>query len=219
MREQFLNAMKARYACKVFDKTKTINKEDFNFILEAGRLSPSSFGFEPWEFLVVTKPERRLELTESAWGGKERAEGASHMLVVLNRKDDMKAGSKYLEDFMRDVQKLPEDIIKMKDGFFKEFQENDFNITENERTLTDWAQKQTYIAMGNMLTAAAYIGIDSCPIEGFNRLETLEILKEKFNVDTEKLDISYMLAFGYEEKPSHHPKTRRAMEDFVVFDK
>ena len=218
MKDKFLEAMWNRYACKEFDESRIVGKEDFEFILEAGRLSPSSFGFEPWEFLVITDPKRRLEATEHSWGGRDRAMGASHLLVVLNRKDDLRAGSEYLDGFMKNVQKLPQDIIEMKSGAFKNFQEDDFKILESERTLTDWAGKQTYIAMGNMLTAGSVIGVNSCPIEGFHREKTLEVLGEKFNVDTEKFDIAYMLAFGYAKGDAPFKKTRREMGDFVHFD-
>lgn len=217
MKKQFLEAMNTRYACKEFDITKTISDEDFNFILEAGRLSPSSFGFEPWEFLVIRDPQKKLDVTEFSWGGRDRATGASHFIVALTRKGDMKHDSEYLNNFMRDVQKLPEDVIEMKTGFFKGFQENDFKILENERTLADWASKQAYIALGNMLTAGAIARVDSCPIEGFDKEKTEKILTEKFDVDMDKFDLAYMAAFGYAKNPAKHEKTRRKIEDIVKF--
>lgn len=216
MRELFLKAMKERYACKEFDITKKISNEDFDFILEAGRLSPSSFGFEPWQFLVITDPEKKLEVTEYSWGGRDRATGASHFMVVLTRKD-IRHDSDYLNDFMRNVQNLPEEVIELKTKFYKDFQEEDFRLLENERVLSDWAAKQSYIAMGNMLTAAAFIGINSCPIEGFHKEKTTKVLAEKFDIDTDNFDLAYMIAFGYEKRPQEFPKTRRPIEDIVRY--
>ena len=218
MKEKFIEAMNRRYACKEFDIEKKITDEDFDFILESGRLSPSSFGFEPWQFLVITDPKMKEEVTEFSWGGRDRATGASHFIVALTRKGDMKHDSEYLNNFMRDVQKLPEDVIEMKTKFFKDFQEEDFKLLESERALSDWAAKQSYIAMGNMLTAGAIAGVDSCPIEGFHKEKTEKVLAEKFNVDMEKYNLSYMMAFGYAKDPENKfPKTRRKQEDVVRF--
>lgn len=216
LKERFLEAMTSRYACKEFDIEKKISKEDFDFILETGRLSPSSFGFEPWHFLVITDPEKKLEVTEHSWGGRDRATGASHLMVCLVRKD-IKHDSSYLNNFMRDVQHLPEEVIEVKTKFFKDFQVEDFRLLESNRNLIDWAGKQTYIAMGNMLTAAAYIGINSCPIEGFHKEKTTKILFEKFNIDTSVYDLAYMIAFGYEKRGPEFTKTRRAMKDIVTY--
>lgn len=217
MKKKFLEVMNTRYACKEFDITKTISDEDFNFILEAGRLSPSSFGLEPWQFLVIRDPQKKLDITEFSWGGRDRATGASHLLVTLTRKNDMKYDSKYLNNFMRDVQKLPEDVIEMKTGFLKGFQENDFKLSNNKKALIDWAGKQAYIALGNMLTAGAIAGVDSCPIEGFHKEKTEKVLAEKFGIDMDKFDLAYMAAFGYAKNPTKHEKTRRKIEDIVKF--
>lgn len=217
MKDLFLKAMRERYACKEFDIEKKISKEDFDFILEAGRLSPSSFGFEPWQFLVITSPEKKLEVTEYSWGGRDRATGASHFMVVLTRRGDMRHDSKYLNDFMRNVQRLPEEVIELKTKFYRDFQEEDFKLLEGSRTLTDWAGKQSYIALGNMMTAAAYRGINSCPIEGFHMEKTTHILAEKFGIDVDKFDLAYMVAFGYEKRPQEFPKTRRPIEDIVKY--
>lgn len=217
MKNEFLKALNRRYACKEFDSSKIIPDEDFNFILEAGRLSPSSFGFEPWEFLIIRDERKKLEVTEFSWGGRDRAIGASHFVVVLTRKGDLKYDTEYLYNFMKNVQKLPEDVIEVKTNFFKEFQEKDFKLLENERTLSDWANKQAYIALGNMLTAGAIIGLDSCPIEGFDKEKTLEVLSNKFDIDTNKFDIAYMIAFGYALNPNKFEKTRRKIEEVAKF--
>lgn len=215
MKNKFLKAMRDRYACKEFDPAKKITVEDFEYILEVGRLSPSSFGFEPWKFLVVQDIKKREKVTEVAWGAKNKFPGASHFLVVLaKKKNNMKFDSKFINHMMTDIQKLPEEIIEMKGGAFKKFQEEDFKLLESDRAIFDWASKQTYIPFANMMTAAAAIGIDSCPIEGFEAERTNEILGREFGVDTSEYGISYMIAFGYRaDKP--FKKTRQPMENIV----
>ena len=81
----------------------------------------------------------------------------------------------------------------------------------------DWASKQTYIALGNMMTSAALIGIDSCPIEGFHQEKTEALLREKFGVDTDKYGLSYMAAFGYRKTEPQFEKSRRNFEDIVTW--
>lgn len=213
-KDKIIEAFQSRHACKVFDGNKKISKEDFNFILETGRLSPSSFGFEPWHFIVVQNPEKRALLNDVAWGAIQKLETASHFIIALTMKPIMmRYDSEYINWFMKDVQNLPEDVVAGKGEFFKTFQLSDFDLN-TERSLFDWASKQSYIPLANMMTTAAMIGIDSCPIEGFKKEETEKLLREEFGVDTDKYGLSYMLAFGYRVNEPH-TKTRRPIEDVV----
>ena len=215
MQEQIIEALNFRHACKQFDASKKISDTDFNFILETGRLSPSSFGFEPWKFLVVQNMDLREKLKAFTWGGQGQLPTASHVLLVLARKGFfMRYDSPYLVDFMKEVKKLPDNIIELIKGAFKKFQETDFKLLENERALFDWACKQTYIVMANMMTAAAMIGIDSCPMEGFEMEKIEAILKQDFGVDTEKFGVSHMIAFGY-RAADPMPKSRQSLEDIT----
>lgn len=211
--QELIAAFNFRHACKEFDRSKKISQEEFDTIMEAARLSPSSFGFEPWKLLVVQNPEYREKLKEGAWGATLKLDTASHFVVVLSRKDDMRHNSEYIQHMMRNVQHLPEDIIKLKSGFYKNFQEKDF-VLDTDRKLFDWASKQCYIALGNILTVAALLGIDSCPIEGFSIEQTEKILASDFGVDTTQFGVVYMVAFGYRlNAPS--PKTRKPMSDIL----
>lgn len=220
MKKQLLDAYNFRYACKEFNKDKKITDEDFNFILETGRLSPSSFGWEPWQFLVVQNEELRAKMKEVTWGAQGTLPTASHFVVLLVRKfDDLKHDSDYLRYMARDVQHLPEDIQQMKLDFFKNFMANDFDVND-ERTAFDWACKQAYIPFGNMMTTAATLGIDSCPIEGFNRDKVEELLNNEGVIDSSKWGVAVMAAFGYRaDNQEIFPKTRRAMDEVVKFVK
>ncbi len=215
-KQDILNAFKFRHACKAFDTSKIIPKEDFDFILETARLSPSSFGFEPWHFIVVQDKKLRETLKESAWGAPKKLDTASHFVIGLTMKAPlMKWDSEYIKKFMKEVQELPDEVIKGKGKFYEDFQKSDFDLTD-DRKLFDWASRQSYIALGNMMTTAAMIGIDSCPIEGFKQKEIDVILKENFGIDTDKFGISFMLAFGYRITETRE-KTRRAMEEIVTW--
>lgn len=217
MKEQILEAFNFRHACKVFDETKKISDEDFAFILETGRLSPSSFGFEPWKFLVVQNRQLRNKLLPVTWGAQGTLPTASHFLVVLARKSaTMRFDSSYISHMMRDVHHLDETAAERRRNIYRKFQQEDFDLFASERAMFDWAAKQTYIAMGNMMSSAAMIGIDSCPVEGFIRDRAEALLADAFGVDTELYGIAYMLAFGYRvDEP--RPKTRQPMEDIVTW--
>ena len=215
MKEKIIEAFNFRHACKKFDSEKKISARDFNFILETGRLSPSSFGFEPWNFLVVQNIQLREKLRGLTWGGQGQIPTASHLLVVLARKSYfMKYDSQYIQSFMKDVQNLPENIIEMKRNVYQKFLENDFKLLDNERAVFDWACKQTYIPLTNMMTAAAMIGIDSCPMEGFEADKIDELLAGDFDIDIEKFGISCMVAFGYRDKEPP-AKTRQPLENII----
>lgn len=218
MKNELLKAYNFRYACKEFDPSKKISDEDFDTILETGRLSPSSFGWEPWQFLVVQNEELRMKLKEYTWGAQGTLPTASHFVIILARKQaEIKYDSEYLKYMAADVQHLPEDIQEMKLDFFKNFMANDFKVT-TERAAFDWASKQTYIALGNMLTTAAVLEIDSQPIEGFNREKVEELLASEGILDTDKFGVSVMASFGYRaENQEVFPKTRRTQEEVVKF--
>lgn len=213
--QQIIDAFQFRHACKKFDSTKVIPTEDFNTILEAGRLSPSSFGFEPWRFLIIQNSELRKKLFPVSWGAQNSLDGASHFVIILARKKiDTLYSSEYITNIMSQVQKLPNEVADGKRAAFEKFQKNDFNLLENDRALYDWASKQTYIALANMLTTAAFLGIDSCPIEGFNINQVEKILQEEGILDAEHFGVSVMAGFGYRVQEPF-PKTRQTLDNIV----
>jgi nitroreductase len=214
---QILEAFHFRHACKEFDPERTIPEEDFSFLLETARLSPSSFGFEPWKLMVIQDRALRERLREHTWGGQRQIPTASHLIAVLARRGaTMRHDSPYIETFMERVKELPEEARKKRLAIFEAFQKRDFNLLESERAMFDWACKQTYIAMANMMTAAALIGIDTCPIEGFDAQKIDGVLEAALGMDPVQLGISYMLAFGY--RVSAPPKkTRQSLSEIVTW--
>ena len=210
-----LDAFLFRHACKEFDPQAKISDDDFLFILETARLSPSSFGFEPWQFLVMRDMAARQKLLPHVWGGKTQIPTASHFLVCLAMKTPLlKFDSVGIAEFMRTIQELPEERITARTEYYATFQQSDFRLLDNDRAMFDWACKQCYIAQANMMTAAALIGIDSCPIEGYAQDKVDEVLAEDFGVDLDEYGVAYMLAFGYRVKPARRKK-RRPLEQMV----
>lgn len=213
-KQQIIEAYQFRHACKEFDSSKKISDADFRFILETGRLSPSSFGFEPWKFVVVQNPAIREKLLPVTWGASKQLPTSSHFVIILSRtKADMIADSDYIQNMLTNVKQFPEEIRAHFTNIYHKFLEVDFDLLGNERVMFEWAARQTYIALGNMMTAAAQIGIDSCPIEGFDKTKAEQILREE-GILQGSFGISCMVAFGYRVSEPR-PKTRQSLEQIV----
>jgi nitroreductase len=215
-KEQILEAFRFRHACKAFDPDRRIANADFDFILETGRLSPSSFGFEPWKLLVVQNPELREKLREVSWGAQKQLPTASHCIVMLARTaKEMDVDSDYIRSIMVDLQHSPPEVVVNRKARYRDFLANDFELIGNERAMFEWACRQSYIALGNMMTAAALIGIDSCPIEGFDKKKVEAVLRGAGHLDTERFGVACMAAFGYRAQDPSRAKTRRAADQVV----
>lgn len=216
--EKILEAHRFRFACKQFDPSKKVSDEDFNTILEAARLSPTSFGYEPWKMIVVLNEELKKKLYPISWGAQNSINGASHLVILLARKStDLISDSDYLTHIMKDIKKMPEEVMEGRREAFRQFQQKDFELLESDRALFDWACKQTYIVLANMLTTAAYLGIDSCPIEGFHQKKVDQILKEEGLIDTKHFGVSVMAGFGYRVLGTGNEKTRQPLSDLVIW--
>ncbi|WNF04870.1 NAD(P)H-dependent oxidoreductase [Brevibacillus borstelensis] len=212
-KEQILEAYRFRHACKEFDPGRKISEEDFAFVLETGRLSPSSFGFEPWKFVVLQNQDIREKLLPVTWGAQRSLPTASHFVIILGRtKEDLLADSPYIQHIMKDVQQLPPEVVQRKGEIYHNFMEHDFHLLDNERAMFEWASRQCYIALGNMMTAAAQIGIDSCPIEGFDKDKVEQVLREIGVMEDGHFGIACMVAFGYRVQEPRE-KTRRPIEE------
>ncbi|WP_386690053.1 NAD(P)H-dependent oxidoreductase [Lonepinella sp. MS14437] len=197
-KQQVLDAFHFRSACRSYDPNKKIPQQDMDYILELARLSPSSVGSEPWKFIVLQNPELREKIHPVTWGIKHPIQEASHLVIILAKKN-----ARYDSEFLRNalVQRgLNPEQIETTIARYKSFQQDDIKILESERTLFDWCSKQTYIALANMMTGAALIGIDSCPIEGFNYDEVNRILAQQGVLDPNEYGVSCMVTFGYRNK-------------------
>jgi len=207
VREKFIDALNFRHACKLFDESKKIPQEDFDFILECGRLSPSSFGMEHWRFLVVRDKNLREGLKEICWN-QNQITTCSELVVIKAQKKLVSPKDGYVLD-MFSRRGLPEDATKAYIQRYSNFLEN---RTTTQESIASWSSRQCYIAAGNMLSGAALIGIDSCPIEGFDK----EAIEKFLKIDTQLEEVALVLCFGYriKEQPTKH---RLPLEKIVTY--
>jgi len=207
MQNKFMEAMDFRHACKVFDESKKISDEEIRFILEAGRKSPSSFGMEAWKFLVITNEELKAKLRPACWD-QVQVTSCSHLVIVLAGIESVKVESGIPKQrFVR--REMPQETLDFYMSIYASHLEKTLSSDEH---IYSWTARQTYIAAGNMMTAAAYIGIDSCPIEGYDKEEVEKIL----GLDTAKYQLSVVLPFGYRLN-EQSTQQREAFDDIVEF--
>jgi nitroreductase len=170
-RTQLLDQLNWRYATKQFDPQRKISAQDWGTLEDALQLSPSSGGLQPWKFVVVTDPAVRTKLLPASYGQAQIAD-ASHLVVFAAKKNfneaDVDAHIKHTAE-VRGVS--PADLAPYRDilvgGIVKSM---------DEPARAAWARNQAYIALGNLLTSAALLSIDACPMEGFDRAQYDEIL-------------------------------------------
>lgn len=201
----FLDMMNHRFACKLFSEQK-IPKEDLEFILEAGRLSPSSFGVEQWKFVVVQNQEIKDAIEKVAWNQKQIST-SSDLLVILARKD-VRSSDAYTKTQLKRWG-LSQEGFDSFIGLYKSWVDG-----RDDHTIEMWSEKQCYIAAGNMMSAAAFIGIDSCPIEGFMSDKVDEIL----GLDTSIFQSALVIPFGYRAS-EQRGKHRLSFDEVVEFRK
>ena len=214
--KQLTNAYQFRHACKEFDGTQIIPEDLFTFILETGRLSPSSFGLEPWKFLVIQNPELRGKIKGISWGAFTKLPEASHFVIGLTRTEgDLDPFGSYIrEEIMEDTQLLAPEFIDARSKRISSYLKDDFKAT-TPRALRDWAARQIYIPMANMMTTAALFGVDSCPIEGFSPEKVDQLLEEYDLLEKGRFTATCMIAFGYRKADPTYPKSRRSADRVI----
>lgn len=218
-RENVIDIFDFRFATKEFNG-EIIPREDMNMIMETARLSPSSFGLEPWKFLVIENKNLIKEIAEVSWGFQRQAPTTSHLVVALTRAGkDVKYDSEYVKDLWINTKGVKEELFERTKGVLKTFQNENLKADENYDELLEWSKRQSYIALGNMMTSAAMIGIDSCAIEGFDKEKVEEILIKKGLLNKEKFDLTYLVAFGYRKENPSREKARLSEEKVIEWVK
>ena len=169
--EQVLEQLYWRYAVKKFDSTKKIPDSTWKVVEQSLVLSPSSFGLQPWQFFVVRNPEIREQLLPHSWGQKQVVD-ASHLVVLAIKKDvDNEDVDRHIAR-MAEVQQVPVENLDKFAEMVKEF----INDPPYHFEKDAWSTRQTYIALGFLMTCAAMLDIDTCPMEGFVPSKYDEIL-------------------------------------------
>lgn len=213
-KDLILQGFRNRASTRYYEPSKKISEEDFNYILEFARLSPSSIGSEPWKFIVIQNKALREKLKPVSWGVATQLDNASHVVVILAKKN-LRYDSDFIDQTLERRKLTGEQKVKAKEKY-KTFQSEDMKLLDSERTLFDWASKQTYIALANMMTGAAFMGIDSCPIEGFHYDTVNQILSDEKLFDPKEWGVSVIVTFGYRAKDIT-PKSRKVLEEIVTW--
>ena len=200
MRNDFEKAMHFRHACKLFDENKKMSQSDLDFILEAGRMSPSSCGMEQWKFLVVRDEKLKAAIRPVAWN-QPQITTCSELVVILYKKQ-MRSNTTYIKAQYKKVFGADE-VGDWYKGFIDPM---------SDEALECWAMQQCHIAAANMMTAAAYIGIDSCPIGGYDKAA----LEDTLGIDKSLYGVALMLPFGYRGK-EQQPRIRSDISELVEY--
>ncbi len=207
--KNIIEALNWRYATKGFDKEKKLTNEQIHTITEAMRLSASSYGLQPWKFIVVTNPEVRAQLRAAAWDQAQITD-ASHLIVLAVQKNvDASFVDKYVKS-VADTRGLTVESLKG----FGDMMKGSIQSRTPEQT-KEWSSRQVYIALGTGLAAAASEGIDACPMEGFDNAKFDEIL----GLGAMDLESRVLLAVGFRD-PSDataaYKKSRFAESEVII---
>ncbi len=204
-----IDALLWRYATKQFDPSRKIPTQTWSKIEEALVLTPSSFGLQPWKFAVVTDQAIREKLVAVSWNQKQPVE-CSH-LVVISRIERM--DEQHVDTHLSRVAKLRGISTESLAPFKKMIM--DFVNGSSEEFLAEWMSKQCYIALGNLMTTAAQLGVDNCPMEGFAKEEYDKIL----GLPEKGCRSVVLCALGYrhpDDKFGKLAKVRFAPEDVII---
>lgn len=207
-REPMLTAMRWRYATQQFDPARGISPKDLETLLEATCLTPSGFGLMPYRIFVVDRPDLREKLLAASWNQSQVAD-AAHLIVFAAMKT---LPQEYLTGFVHLTAQTREQSVESLEKFAKgltRFAQRD------EAYLTAWASRQSYIALGTLLVAAAELRIDACPMEGFNA----KTVDEALGLEALGLTATALCPIGYRaetDKYGHLPKVRYPLNEMVV---
>lgn len=205
----FIHHQNWRYATKKFDAAKKIAPEDLNILKEAIRLSSSSYGLQPYKVLIIENMELREKLKAAAWGQSQITD-ASQVIVFANQ---INIGNKEIDAYVRNISEtrgIPTENLSGYGDFMKS------KITSMAQDLKSiWTSKQTYLALGNLLNAAAELKIDVTPMEGFDTTAFNEIL----GLTEKGLNASVIATIGYrhmDDETQHHKKVRKSHEELFI---
>ncbi len=158
--ESLLSGLRFRYACKKFDAARKIDAALWQTLEQAMILAPSSYGLQPWKFVVITNDAVKAKLPAISWN-QTQPRDCSHMVVFAARKGISPADvEKYVQRII-EVRKAPAEAL----SDFKGMMLGTVTKTPPEQ-LDQWCARQCYIALGFLLSAAAMLGVDACPMEG-----------------------------------------------------
>ena len=204
-----LASLRWRYATKKFDATKMLSDEQVTAILDAGNLAPTSYGLQPFKFVVIQEKTLQEKLITSSYGQRQVAD-ASHVIIIATRSD-------VDEDYVSRYVDLMESERGLDGGSLDQYKAVMTGAVSGMTpdTLQAWATKQAYIALGTMMVACGAMEIDACPMEGFVSSEYNELLGfGKMN-----LSAAVVLPVGFraeDDKAGQYKKVRQPLDEIVV---
>ncbi len=193
----YLQALQKRYSVKKFDPAKKVSPEVLRNILEAGKLSASSLGLQPYKIFVVESDEMLKNLVPS-FHNPSQISTCSHLIVIVSKKN---IEASYVDGYFKhisEIREIPVENLGM-------FRKNIDNYTETNENVHLWAEKQTYIVLGNLMFAAALEQVDSCPMEGFIK----EKIEKTLSIDIQKEGVAVTLALGYRSPDDDFQKMKK----------
>jgi len=208
--QTILKQLKWRYATKKFDATRRISETDWRTLEESLLLSPSSYGLQPWTFIIVTDPDVRKQLVAASWNQRQVAD-ASHMVVFAIRKDiDESHVDRYIDRIV-EVRGVPREGLEQ----YRQTMHSHVKRRGDGFDVNAWSARQIYIALGTFMTVAAMLGIDTSPMEGIDPKQYDQIL------GLEKQGLATLCACpaGYraaDDKYAQMPKVRFKHEDVII---
>ena len=198
-----------RYATKKFDASKKISEQDFATLKEAIRLSASSYGLQPYKVLIIENPELRAKLQPAAWGQTQIVD-ASHLFIFANITN---FGETEIEAYFKDLTETRGIPMEAVQGYADFMKSKVLPLSLESRN--NWTAKQTYIALANLLSAAAELKIDATPMEGFEATQVNEIL----GLEKLGLNVSLIATVGYrhaDDGTQHYAKVRKSNEELFI---
>jgi len=204
-----IESLKWRASVRKYDTAKKVNEQDLETLLEAGNLTATSMGLQPFKIVVVSNDELKKQLVPMSYNQQQVGE-ASHVLVfAIETNINQNTIDAYIERAIELRKTTISDLQGYKDSM------SNYISMMDEDTRATWATKQAYIALGTVMTVAAELKIDSCAMEGFEPLQYQELL----NLESKKLMPVVVLPIGYrseEEFMANLPKVRKTRENFIV---
>jgi len=166
-----LRQLQWRYATKKFDPTQKIPVATWQTLEEALVLTPSSYGMQPWKFIVITDSATKEKLVPFSWGQRQIADG-SHLVVFAIQNNVGQAEMDRYLDRIVEVRGVAKEALAP----LRKMLESDIIQGPRSKFVNEWAARQVYIALGNFMTAAALVGVDTCPMEGIDPAKYDELL-------------------------------------------
>ncbi len=206
----YLENLNWRYATKSFDPTKKVSSKDLEKLLESIQLSASSYGLQPYEILVIENIELREKLKAAAYNQTQITD-ASHLLVFASYTS---LNERYVDTYLQNISQTRNVPKEKLSGFLEMLQNTVLKLTPEEQT--KWAEKQSYLALGNLLSAAASFRIDTCPMEGFDSLKFDEIL----GLGDKGITATVIAPIGYrseKDQTQFAPKVRKSKKQLFHF--